>query len=128
MSISMTIRSQAVVTFDTSGMSLQIWELARAERCLAQSELSNCVLMGGERQRMSQFRVINCQLIPVINKASLRVLIVTLIADSDSDRNLSKIVDRIFARFTGIVLGCIKVPAGMVGTEFSTCYEGDAHE
>lgn len=124
----MTIRSQAVVIFDTFGMSLQIWGLAGAERHRAQSKESNRVLVGGERQRMSQFHVINCQAIRIIHRTSARVLTHTHDADSDFKRNRAKFTGLKFARFTGMVLGCIKVPSGMVGTEFSTCYEGETHE
>jgi hypothetical protein len=124
----MTIRSQAVVIFDTVGMSLQVWGLASADKHRAQSKESNRVLVGGERQRMSQFHVINCQAIRIMNRTSARVLMNTHIADSDFDRNRPKFTDLKFARFTGKVLGCIKVPSGTVRTEFSTGYEGETHE
>jgi hypothetical protein len=124
----MTIRSQAVVIFDTVGMSLQIWGLAGADRHRAQSKQSNRVLVGGERQRMSQFYVINCQAIRIMNRTSARVSMNTHIADSDFDRNRPKFTDLKFARFTGKVHRCIKVPSGTVRTEFSTCYEGETHE
>jgi len=124
----MTIRSQAVVIFDTVGMSLQIRGLAGAERHRAQSTQWNRVVVGGERQRMSQFHVIYCQGIPIMNRTSARVLMNTHIADSNFDRNRPKSTALKFARFTGKVLRCIKVPSGMVATEFSTGFEGETHE
>ncbi len=124
----MTIRSQAVVIFDTVGMSLQIRGLAGAERHRAQSKESNRVLVGGERQRMSQFHVINCHVIRIIHKTSARVLMHTHNTDSNFDRNRLKFTALKFARFTGKVLRCIKVPSGLVATEFSTRYEGETHE
>jgi hypothetical protein len=42
--------------------------------------------------------------------------------------NFKGIRESSFARFTGKSLRCIRVPTGMVRTEFPTDFEGEAHE
>ena len=63
-----------------------------------------------------------------MNRTNARVLTHTHNADSDFHRNRPKFTDLKFARFTRKGLGCIKVPSGVVRTEFSTGYEGETHE